>query len=173
MNKVFELINVSNEQVVIKVNAKDNLTVAMNPYISGDYDYITVTRGEHKTLTVVRKDGTTFSFGWGGNRSTLISDNFERLKAKIIEFIYDNNILLNLNTSTVFKASILYNKNFEKWQLNVNDCLAYLSYTAKNADEMINEVKRFLNCSKWIKEKAPTGIDVWTAVLDKKERIIL
>lgn len=173
MNKVFELIDVSDEQVVIKVNAKDNLAVAMNPYISGDYDYITVTRGEHKTLTIIKKDGTTFSFSWGGGSSTIIRDNLERLKAKVVEFIYDNNVLLNLNTSTVLKASIFYNNNYGQWQLSVNDRLAYLSYTAKSADEMINETKRFINCTEWIKGTAPTGIDIWKAVLTKEERTIL
>ena len=52
-SSVFQLVNVDTTQVVLKVVAEDNLTIAMHPYISGEYDYITVTRGEDHILIPV------------------------------------------------------------------------------------------------------------------------
>lgn len=88
-NKVFNLVDVNDEQVVIKVNAEDNLTIAMHPYISGNYDYITLTRGYEKDhiFTVIRKDGTTWSFHWGPHGCTMTSASVDRLRNKTLDFL--------------------------------------------------------------------------------------
>ena len=92
MNNVFELIENNSEMVVLKVNAGDNLTIAMNPYINGTYDYISVTKGKNHILTVIKKDGTSFSFHWGYSGYTLISDSLELLREKVMRFIASNRI---------------------------------------------------------------------------------
>ena len=120
MSEVFELVSRQPNQVVIKVNADDNLVVAMNPYINKEMDYITVTRGSNHTLTVIRKNGTTWSFDWGDGGYTLIGDSTKRLKNEVIKFIeYECNIPLEWDDGKVTKASIFYNRNYDKWQLTL------------------------------------------------------
>ena len=91
-NKMFSVVSNDDLQVVLKVSVKDNLQVALNPFIQRNYDYITVTKGENHTLTVIKKDGKSFSFNWGEYGFTLISENLERLKREVVKFIKSQNI---------------------------------------------------------------------------------
>ena len=54
LKEIFEIVSNNSEQVVLKVNADDPLTVAMNPYVSGEYAYVTVTKGTEHILTPCR-----------------------------------------------------------------------------------------------------------------------
>lgn len=161
MNKnVFDLVSVTDDLVVLKVNSDDNLTVAMNPYISGDYDYISVTRGDVHVLTVIKKDGKTFDFHWGYGGHTLISDGLEILKRKVIDFIDDNKIMLECKGGKIREATICYNTWFEKWQLST-DRGNYWSKSARSLSDMIKEVNGMIGEREWHHAIAQTGIDVW------------
>ena len=91
-NKMFSVASNDDSQVVLKVSVKDNLQVDFTPLIQRNYDYITVTKGENHTLTVIKKDGKSFSFNWGEHGFTLISENLERLKREVVKFIKSQNI---------------------------------------------------------------------------------
>ena len=85
----FSIVQNTPEIIVLKVRPLTNFDVAMNPYLGTDYDYISVTKGENHILTVVKKDGKSFSFNWGIGGHTLISEELELLKNKVIRFIHD------------------------------------------------------------------------------------
>lgn len=165
MNNIFELVQRTNEQVVIKVNADDNLVVAMHPYISGDYDYITVTRGKNHILTIIKKDGSTCSFSWGHRGHTLISDGLERLKKEVVKFIEEDcKIVLDADTDDFYEASIYYNSSYKKWQIRFND--KYNVFTnASNIGEVMNLADEYANrnINDWEVTKAMTGITVFKA----------
>ena len=92
---IFEIVDVTDEQVVVGVNAKDALTVAKHPYVSREYAYIVVTRGDRHTLAVIEEDGTrAVSFSWGIGGFDLVCDNLERLREKVCSFIEENGISL-------------------------------------------------------------------------------
>lgn len=166
----FELVEREPHQVIIRVVANDNLTIAKNPYISSKMDYITVTRGEKHILTVINKDGTTFSFHWGSGGYTLISESTERLKKAVVAFIEeDNHISLEWDDGRIDSASIFYNQNFNSWQLtlrgnrNGRTCEAFIrDKNSNNVEDMIQYSRYYLNVA-WEKGKAQTGIDVWRA----------
>ena len=164
---VLELVSVDNEKVVIKINAKDPLTVAMNPEFSSNMAYITVTRGEKHIMTIIREDGTTWSFHWGGGSSTLISDSVAAMRNKVVDFIRENGIVFGL-TNKPSEATIYYNNNYKSWQLTLrhgseSDYIWYKD--AHNEYDMMAYAKKFLNPICWQKRVAQTGIDVWRAVL--------
>ena len=168
LKKIFEIVSNNSEQVVLKVNADDPLTVAMNPYVSGNYAYITVTKGTEHILTVTKKDGSTFSFHWGDSGYTLISENLERLRKEVIKFIEHEGILLGWNTDELpTEISIFYNSNYKSWQFTArgNKVQAYYwSDYASSWEEMANEVYRFFPRFKaccWGHDTAVTGIDIW------------
>ena len=168
LKKIFEIVSNNSTQVVLKVNADDPLTVAMNPYVSGEYAYITVTKGEKHVLTITKKDGSTFSFHWGGGSSTLISENLERLKKNVVKFIEDNSILLGWNTDRLpTEVKILYNPNYKLWQFTAElerTKAFYWSNWACSWEDMTEEVYRFfpkLKSCNWTHGIAVTGIDVW------------
>ena len=89
MSAIFTLVEQDAEQVIIKVTAIDNYIIAKHPYISSEYDYITLTTGEEKDhiFTVIKKDGKTWSFHWGPYSTTIISDNVRRLRDKVLDFL--------------------------------------------------------------------------------------
>ena len=85
--EVFSLVENTNRQVILKVNADDLLIIAKNPYVNKEMAYITITKGSSHTLTVIKKDGSTFSFDWGIGGHTLISNNLCRLKFAALDYI--------------------------------------------------------------------------------------
>ena len=111
-NDVFEIEEFDDQQVIVKVNAKDALAVARHPYVSSDMAYITVSRGVDHIFTVVKSDGKTFSFSFGASGYTLISEALEALKKAVLDFISRNGINIEYHGGKPFGADIYYNSNY-------------------------------------------------------------
>lgn len=170
LKEIFKLISADEDKVILEVLADSPLKVAMFPFVSSEYNYITVTRGRDHVLTVIKKDGKTFSFDFGDSGHTLISDSLKELKKYVLKFIEDNNVLIEWNGQSINSVKIFYNSNYKKWQLTLEGKrkdVHYWSSTAKSSKEMIEECKRFIVASSWQKVIAVTGIDVWKAVNPK------
>lgn len=164
-NEVFELVKCSDDYVILKVNAEDNFVIAMHPYVNATYDYITVTRGKNHLLTVVKKDGTTFSFSWGEDGYTVISESLKTLKAEVVNFIQSEcYIPIKLKTSIYTKAKICYNNNFKSWQLTLNEDGYVFFPNCHDLEETIKIAEKFIKVKEWKHENARTGIDVWRAI---------
>ena len=169
MSNVFELQEANNELVVLKVNADDPLTVAMNPYLSSDMAYISITRGKEHVFTVIRKDGTTWNFHWGDSGYTLIGDGTKFLKRKVVDFIENEcHILLGLKGGKIKSAKIFYNSNFSSWQLTIADTNGGIAYwhndKVNSFEEMANASLPYTgHCTVWNHTKI--SIDCWEAVL--------
>lgn len=163
LENIFYLKHIDDEKIIIQVLADDTFKVAMFPFVSSDWEYITVTRGSNHILTVIKKDGTTFDFYWGFNGHTLISESLEVLKKKVLEFINESNILIEYNGGELKSARIYYNSNYKKWQLTINNGVHYWSDTAKSLSDMIEDCERFVIANNWKERIAPTGITVWDA----------
>lgn len=164
--KVFELIENDEKQVILKVHADNNLVIARHPYLSGDFDYITVTKGANHLLTIVKKDGTTFSIHWGTSGHTLVCEDLKLLKSEVVHFIEQEcfiplDIIGNARTS----AKIYFNSNFGQWQLVLNG-VAYIRRAEIDSLEKMKEyAKNYIDVKAWEHGIAPTGIDVWYGVL--------
>lgn len=176
LEKIFELEQATPKQVILKVKRVNNLTIAMFPFIQSTYDYITVTRGEDHILTVIKKDGTTFSFHWGNNGHTLISENTERLKTNVCDFIENYcDILLDWDcASAPTDITILMNEYFNTWQFT---CRGYENgkwhnafYRNTWADCVSDMVTRFydyfpnVDVKDWIETTSANGHLIWKAV---------
>ena len=162
LSNVFEIEEYDYNRVILKVKAETPLKVAQYPFLSGDWSYITVTRGCSHILTVVKTDGTTFSFKWGSGGHTIVADSLELLKANVVAFIQDENaILLDYTGETPKDISIYYNSNFNAWQLSINN-VNFWNKDAKSVDEMIKYCEKFVKAD-WEKSVAQTGIDIWRA----------
>jgi hypothetical protein len=94
---IFELYSFSDEQVILKVNAKTPLDVAKHPYVQSNYEYITVTRGDNHILSIIYETGKTESFSWSRNGSTCVSENKKRLRSEVVDFISSCGIALELH----------------------------------------------------------------------------
>lgn len=169
----FEVVERSDDKVILRVLAKDSLTVARHPYVSAEWDYITVTRGKEHVLTVIKNDGSKFCFSWGESGYTLISESLKKLKLAVIDYLEkENYILLDWDDGKVNQASICYNGNFESWQLKLEGYRYGSTIRAfardkkiRSVEEMIEYAKHFVNAKGWEKVKAETGIDLWKAKL--------
>ena len=169
----FEIVERNSDKIILKVLAKDSLTVAKHPYVSAEWDYITVTRGKEHVLTVIKNEGSTFNFHWGESGYTLISEGLKKLKLAVIDYLEkENYILLDWDDGKVNQASICYNGNFESWQLKLEGYRYGSTIRAfardkkiRSVEEMIEYAKHFVNAKGWEKVKAETGIDLWKAKL--------
>ena len=161
-SSIFQLFSVDATQVVLKVIAKDDSTLAMHPYIRPSYDYITVTRGENHTLSIVNnRCGVIHEFFWGIRGYTLITDDFKLLRQEVCRFIEDQGILLGVGACGVRHAYVSYHPEYKKWQLTINhNQVFYWSDTARSAEDMMREASRFLIVKGW--EKQP-GTEIWCA----------
>ena len=162
LDRIFSIQEVSTDKVIIRVHADSPLTVAEFPFIKKQWQYITVTRGKKHILVVVKEDGDTFSFWWGKDGHTLISEETEMLRRAVIQFIKENDIILEYDGGKIDNVTIYFNDNFNQWQLNLGDT-HYWSKTAKSFEDMAQEVRKFVVAEKWEKAIAQTGIDVWKA----------
>ena len=164
LSDIFEIEEYDYNRVILKVKADTPLKVAKYPFVSGEWEYITVTRGKDHILTVIKKDGTTFDFHWGYSGYTLISENLELLKANVVHFIENENaILLDYIGKEPEEVGIFYNDNYKSWQISFNT-FHFWNKDIKSAEEMIEYADRFVKATEWKNEKAVTGIDVWRAV---------
>ncbi len=163
---VLEFVKNTADQVIIKVNIKNNLDVAQHPWLSSDYDYITVQKGEDKVLTVIKKDGTTFSCCWGKSGYTLISRSMENLRNAVVAFVEQvNYIPLDLDTNRITSAKVFYNHNFGMWQLTLNEKAYIKMPNVTNLKEAMRIAEMYVDAKRWVLKKATTGIDVWHAVM--------
>ena len=170
LSNVLETKEVSSNQVIIKVNAKDPLTVAKYPFLDSEMAYITVTRGNEHVFTVIKENGKTWSFHFGKSGHTLISESTEILKRNVMQFIKDNDIAIDYSGEKPIKAKVYYNSNYRKWQLSVDTvkgCFNHWSDTAKNFEEALDSFKGFVTSPNWNERKAVTGITVWDATEPK------
>ena len=152
LKKIFSIKEVDNNQVIVKVKANNPLTVARFPFVNSDMAYITITRGENHIVTIIKKNGSTFDFSFGISGKTCICDSLELLKENLLHFIKQNDIIIDYAGGKITRAEIYYNNSsyYKKWQLNTNK-FNYWSDTATNAEEMIEECKKFINAKKWEK----------------------
>lgn len=82
-NDVFKFKYMDKEKFIAEVCANDELTVAMNPFVSSDYKFITIFRTPRDyTITIIKEGGKTFSF----EKGMLVSDNLRILRRKVFEF---------------------------------------------------------------------------------------
>lgn len=160
LSKVLSIQEVDYNQVIVKVDAKDPLTVAKYPFLSSDYAYITVTRGKEHIFTVVHEDATTFDFHFGSSGHTLISEGLEELKNQVMGFIADNGIFMEYDgEKPIDKATIYFNNNFNQWQLTLydkNDYYVASVRTDKATDlESAKEIfSDFIKTDSWEKTKS-------------------
>ena len=168
--EIFELVKYDNQKAILKVKEVDNLTIAEFPFISSKMDYITITRGRRHTLTVINKDGTTWSVNWGDGGCTLCSDSVDSLKWAARDFFQIECCIpldLTVENSAIKEARVFYNRNFRAWQLN----LRVGSYQEQNIwfkdcnnkDDVILKAEKYIGNKVWSYKRAQTGIDTWEA----------
>lgn len=178
MNEVFEVEVNECDKVVLKVNADDALTIAMNPFVSSDMAYITVTKGKNHILTVVKKDGTTYSFHWGHNGYTLISDSLEELRKNVVKYIKSQNILLDYDGTTPSEVYVSFNERFAQWELGMylrNGGMSFSYFRCvdpyfscidpylarKKAEEILRKNGFRVSTYEWYEDVSNSGTRLW------------
>ena len=175
MTKVFKIEDVTNEQVIVEVSAKDPLTVAKYPFLNSQMKYITVTRGSNHICTVIKEDGTTWNWHFGDHGHTLISDSVFELQKNLLKFIASHDIIIDYAGGSPKSACIYYNDNYNKWQLTVesirngqkDDGFYVWSDSAHDIKTAIEAFKGFVTSDKWSPRVSWTGTRVWDAINPK------
>ena len=170
MSEVFEFVKADNNKAILKVKELSTLMIAEHPYLNSKMDYITITRGKRHTMTVINKDGSTWSVNWGEGGYTLCTDSVDSLKWAARDFFQEEcGVLLDFTVGNhaIKKASVFYNNNFRAWQLHLSagpyqeqniwfkDC--------GNKDEAILKAGKYIGNKVWSYKRAQTGIDTWEA----------
>lgn len=101
MTDKLKIISNTKESVVLENLCKTPLDVALNPSLSLDIAYISITKGNSHVFTAIRKDGTTWSFEWGDKGTTLISEGTLALEKLCLDFLKDNFIFVGLTSKPV------------------------------------------------------------------------
>lgn len=142
MKKVARIIENNSELAVIGLDELSTLDIALHPYLNGSMEFITVTKGKNNILTVVNKDGSTYSFSWGSEGTTLISDNSEMLRCKVIKFLEDSFIFIGLKIEGLPSSAYSYmNMNLNVWQLNLEFGSDSHRQWFKTEEELDNRIK--------------------------------
>ena len=162
MKEIFNVILNDKDKVILKVIAEDTLTIAMHPYINGDMDYITVTKGGKHILTIINKNGKTWSFSWGIGGYTLISDNTEKLRQEVVNYIGRQGISLEYRGEPVKRVNVYYNSFMKKWEINITPvrggCIAHFSTIASSLEDIMEEADKLIPGGKgWEPWTSPNG----------------
>lgn len=170
----FTLAKNTKDMAILKVAVKTPLEIAMHPYLSSNYEYITITKGCNHILTVVKEDGTTFSFHYGFSGDTLVTEDLTMLKNKAMDALEKYGVIMGAETMELpYKMDIFYDTNYRGWQamLSFQDDLGrqriWIS-KLKNEEEMCKAIEeRFkIRFKPLIKDKTITGIDFWRTERD-------
>ena len=122
----------------------------MFPYVPTDYEYITITKGKGHILTAIDKHGhiiTSFYYDHMPSHCNA-TEILKQLKRKVTKFIVLKGIFLNTYGDKKLKEIICQYSNIEnKWACQFSfktmkgtSTEVYYSDTAKNVDELIDEV---------------------------------
>lgn len=164
LDRVFYLKDVSFDKVIIKMIGDSSLYINEYPFLDSHYDYFTVTRGKEHDLIITFDDGTICRIHWGLYRNTQMDNMLSTLQAAIIQFIQDNDIILDYNGGIINEAIILYNNAYGKWSLalysNKDNCFIF-SDTASSAQDMIEECKKYI-IAEW-EHNDQNGFESWKA----------
>ncbi len=90
LEDVFELVEDTFSQVIIKVNAEDPLKLARYPFINGDWAYITLSGLDKycKVVTFIKHDGSTWSINYGSS-TTCVSENLINLTRALKQYLLE------------------------------------------------------------------------------------
>lgn len=147
-HNVFNLEYYDNNIVAIKVKELSNLEIAKTPYISKEYDYISVTRGKNHILTVVKKDGSTFNFSWGVNGHTLIGYALEFLKKNVIDYIEEYCYIpleMDFGSKDIANIEVCYNRYFECYQANFTSKKGKVAHAFIKACTCLDDINNYVN----------------------------
>ena len=170
MNNIFELVSNSREQVVLKVNAKDPLTVALNPYVQSNYEYITVTKGPNHTMSVINNEGKRWSIEWGERGHTLIGASTERLKQEVLKYIGSLDISIEYQGQPVKQVNVFYHSFFKKWEISITPTfgphIAHFSVKATNLEDIKAEAEAIIPfpCKGWKPYTSSNGFKCITMI---------
>lgn len=167
---VLELVHYDNDKVVVKFKELSNLEKAMNPWVL-NAEYVTITRGKNHIMTMISKDGGSWSISWGDNGCTMISDSLLRSRKEIVAFIEKDCFIpldLDIPNFLIEEASVYYNDCAGSWQANFDAKGKRSRILDKEwvcAKDAINFAKNIVGDCEWFKGTAQTGIDIWRAAL--------
>ena len=171
MNNVLELVHVDNNKVVVKFKELSNLEKAMNPWVLPNAEYITITRGKRHVMTVVTKDGGSWSISFGEGPMTMISDSLLESRRQIVSFIEKECLIpidLTIPNDKITQAKVFYNQWLNSWQVQLHgegygQEVQIWDRNCNNEYDAINLANKFIGVRTWKKGIAQTGIDIWEA----------
>lgn len=91
-DNMLQLIENNERLIVVKHLCKSPLDVAKNPEFAMDHAYYSITKGESHVFTVVKQDGTKWSFTFGGEATTMVDASTIMLKDRVLAFLNDVNV---------------------------------------------------------------------------------
>lgn len=170
MSTVLQLVEVTNDLVIVEV--VPNLTPlekARAPW-APNARYVSVTRGRNHTMTFIKEDSSSWSIVWGYSGCTMISDSLRETRDRIVNFIEQEcGIPLELKSDKIVAATIYFNSNFGKWQINLTDEKGYSGnvwFADADFEDMVNKhAVKYVGVCAWEEAIAPTGITIWKALL--------
>jgi hypothetical protein len=170
MSNVLKLVEVTNELVIVEVNPDlTPLEKARAPW-APNARYVSVTRGKDHTMTFIKEDSSSWSIVWGYSGSTMISDSLRETRNRVVNFIEQEcGIPLELKSDKIVAATIYFNANFGKWQINLTDEKGYSGnvwfMNADFEDMVTKHAVKYVGKCAWEEAIAPTGITIWKALL--------
>ena len=170
MSNVLKLVEATNELVIVEVNPDlTPLEKARAPW-APNARYVSVTRGRNHTMTFIKEDSSSWSINWGYTGSTMISDSLRETRDRVVNFIEQEcGIPLDLTSDKIVAATVYFNSNFRKWQINLTDSKGNSGnvwFADTDLNNMLNEhAVKYVGTCAWEEAIAPTGITIWKALL--------
>jgi len=160
----FEIVNNTDEAVLIEVDFANALDQMSTKGFSGREKYIKYTKGKNHTITLFDKDHNDyFSFSFGEGGYTLISDETSALQQKVYRFLLSQHIQpRKMSSSTETELEIFVKRGLEmkgEYCIHLGGEFALFLQTEKDILDLFGNYEIFDT------NVAPTGVTVQKAKL--------
>ncbi|MGF7010505.1 hypothetical protein M2146_001029 [Lachnospiraceae bacterium PF1-22] len=116
-SSVLSIVDNNKEAVVIGIDDLSEEDIERFPYLSKDYCYFSISKGEDRVLNVITNVG---AFGFPLYPEYRIPDKYKTLVKEIVNFLWRKYIFINLDTlANPDLITVKFDQESEKWQVTV------------------------------------------------------
>lgn len=144
----FRLVQNTEDLVVLEVAVYSPLEIALHPYLSTDWKYISVSKGVNNTLTIVDKDGKSKMYQINHfsskDRTKELPVQISKLRKKVLEAILKYGILIEVSSLELPEKLQIKQTSFGGAYTIEGTCNVIVADKSTPFEEVVKKVESYL-----------------------------
>ena len=144
----FRLVQNTEDLVVLEVAVYSPLEVALHPYLSMDWKYVSVSKGVNNTLTIINKDGKSKMYQINHfsskDRTKELPVQISKLRKKVLEAILKYGILIEVSSLELPEKLQIKQTSFGGAYTVEGACNVIVADKSTPFEEVVKKVESYL-----------------------------